>query len=256
MFLAIDLGNSRAKVAIINNEDNNKFIFNDWVTSKPLDLEDLALKLNSFLEITKVKVAVVSSVVTENNQVLGMFLKNHFNITVYFITPKMLDGLILYNQNTVGQVGADILCKSVWIANKIKEDALIIDMGTATVVQYVNKSGWLNAAAITLGLASMYKELYKQTSLLPLVDLQPVENLLGTDTISAIQGGVFWGYVGLINNLAEKACAETKCNNIFLTGGAAKFIKNNVNFTFTYNQYIILESIAIIYAHNLHRMNN
>lgn len=146
-------------------------------------------------------------------------------------------------------IGTDILCKGAWVVNSLKTDALILDVGTATVVQYMNKQQELAKVAITLGLGTIYRNI-SQIASLPLVSPKKVKYALGTDTNSAIESGVFWGYVGMVNTLLQKSVIETGCKNVFITGGLAELILNEIKIPHIYNPDIVFEGINIIYQLN------
>ena len=142
-------------------------------------------------------------------------------------------------------MGLDILCKSLWSFYNCKE-SIIIDVGTASVVQYTCKN-MLEGVAISIGLGSIYGFLHSGTALLPALTVAKSNKLLGGNTNEAIAGGVYYGYIGMIKAFIEQSIVETGCNNIYLTGGLSSMVKDSFTDIVVHNQNLIVEGIKTLY---------
>jgi type III pantothenate kinase len=227
MFLGIDIGNTSIEFAFLTKEGKLEHKF--FIHSKPLSLEELALVCKNNIDFLKtVKYCYISSVVPNNNTIITDFLKQHYNINAYVITQNDFKPYITLAHRSIETVGMDILCKSLWASKILKANTIILDVGTATVVQYVKNNGELMGAGITIGLASIYKYLNSGTALLPNLNPTKANKVLGFNTQSAIEGGVYFGYIGLVVNLIKEAINESNCYNVYLTGGLSDLIFNDV----------------------------
>ena len=115
----------------------------------------------------------------------------------------------------------------IYAKKKFKNSIIVIDFGTATTLDVLNKKGIYNGGVITPGIDLSLKSLKNMTAKLPLVEFKKTKKVIGNTTVSAIQSGFFWGYVSMIEGLIRKINAESnEIYKIILTGGNANFFKN------------------------------
>ncbi len=244
--IAIDLGNTTCEIAFIKNGlILNKF----YVNSKNINLMELKNKLLTYNIDFKNQLWIVSSVVPSENNNLRNFIISEFNVNPIFIESgmfaKQFVGNIINNE-----VGIDILCKSLWASDILKKDVLILDTGTATVLQYINNKGILSGVSITIGFNAIFNQLHLSTNLLPKINESKSRNVFGLNTKDSLQGGVYWGYIGCLNALINKAKEETQCGNIYITGGNSEIFLDDINFNYIHNKNIIFEGMYALYKNN------
>ncbi|MDR2007369.1 MAG: type III pantothenate kinase [Alphaproteobacteria bacterium] len=249
-FIAVDIGNTTIEFAVF---ENNQITAKDYIASKPLNVEDIKnLAVNHKF---KNAIFVVSSVVKANNEPLKIFLENTYSAKVLIIDSSTFNLSLKTENREISSIGMDIIAKSEWAIHHKKNPCIIADVGTATVVQYVDENGYMNKVAITLGLASIYKSLNIITEALPLIEIKPTTSALGTDTITAMQSGIYWGYIGTIDSLISKSIMETNCDNIFITGGLSKLILKDLTHKPRHDNNIIFEGIKVILHNNMDKIN-
>ncbi len=251
-FIAVDIGNTTCEFAVFKDD---KIIDKSFIHSTPLNIEyidNLGDITNHFYEA----LFVISSVTNHNNKKLSSYLQKQYNAKVLIINSLDYIFLMKTEGREISSIGLDIIAKSEWAIAYNKHPCIIVDVGTATVVQYIDNKGYMNKVAITLGLSSIYNVLNSNTALLPLVEPKKTKEALGFDTVSAMQNGIYWGYVGAINSLLSKAKNETKCNNIFITGGLSKLILDDLKENPVYNNNIIFEGIKVILSNNINKVKN
>ncbi|MGV3278179.1 type III pantothenate kinase [Rickettsiales bacterium LUAb2] len=243
--LVIDIGNTLTKFALMNDNGLiNQQVYT--INSKPvLDYASLIEVKNKFLYNLNFEYIIISSVVPNNNPILEKFLSTEINKKYLFINEK-LNTVVKF---TAKEVGADIIAKSAYLAFK-KQEGIILDLGTATVINYINKYGVLEKIAITAGFKAMYEAINNSTSQIPLYTPQKMLTMFHDTTEKAIHGGTYIGYLGLINNLIKEAIKETKCKNIYFTGGYSFLFKNDVNFKSVYDKELLYKGAYIIYKAN------
>lgn len=127
--------------------------------------------------------------------------------------------------------------------------AVVIDVGTAITVDYLDASGAFRGGAILPGLAISARALHEFTDLLPLIEMQqlgPPPPPLGTNTTAAMQAGLFWGAVGGIKEVAARLAADTlRPPQVFLTGGAAANVAALVAHDAQHVPHLTLAGIAL-----------
>lgn len=252
-FIAVDIGNTTCEFAVFKNDE---IIIKSHIPSKPLiNIEDIK-NLSQVNKYFKEAIFVISSVVKNAGENLKIFLEQEYNAQVLVIDNKNYHFLMQTTSRDISSIGLDIIAKSEWAISNSKHPCIIVDVGTATVVQYIDENGSMDKVAITLGLASIYKVLNSNTSLLPLVLPEKTSEALGFDTVSAMQRGVYWGYIGTINSLISKAISETNCNTIFITGGLSELILDDLSEKPVHNSNIIFDGIRVILNNNINKVKN
>lgn len=242
MFVAVDIGNTTIEfVVFYNNLIKDKF----FVSSKDINLENIKHKLQELEIDGKNIMFMISSVVPEATTILNVFLQKQCGSQTYILSYKDFQDTLTTQTINLEHVGLDILCKSLWSFYNCKE-SIIIDVGTASVVQYTCKNK-LECVAISIGLGSIYGFLHSGTALLPSLSVATSNKLLGGNTNDAIAGGVYYGYIGMIQAFIKQSMLETGCKNIYLTGGLSYIIKDSFTDIVVHNQNLIVEGIKKLY---------
>lgn len=244
-FIAIDLGNSTLKAVLFSNK-STKILHKNYINYKQINVNNLQNTLISFftdflqsINIQPINIVVgVSSVVPSKNILLQQILQQ-LNLNYYFLHSNNFAPYVSTKQTPLSQVGLDILLKSFYSIRVLQQNSLILDCGTATVLQHTTHTGLLSGVAITTGLQTMYNALHKQTDLLPQLSPQAVDSVLGNTTQQAIHGGTFFGYVGLVHNLLQQALQQTQnIQQVIITGGLSTLIHQHLPKLHLYNNQL------------------
>jgi type III pantothenate kinase len=132
--------------------------------------------------------------------------------------------------------------------------AIVIDFGTATTFNVINQSGHFLGGAIAPGLGTITAALVERASALPGVELLPPPTAIGPDTIPAIQSGLVYGYVGLVEGLIARIRAEMgEPVTVLATGGLGGLIAPLTPTIDAYDPWLTLAGIGMIYARNVGR---
>jgi len=105
-------------------------------------------------------------------------------------------------------VGADRLCNAVAAHDRYKGAVIVVDFGTATNFDIVAENGDFDGSVIAPGANLSIEALHQAAALLPRVAIHRAQTVIGRDTVPAMQSGVYWGYVGLIDGLIGRIKAE------------------------------------------------
>ncbi len=160
------------------------------------------------------------------------------------------------------KVGVDRLLAAV-TANEIRDPfrpAIVVDLGTAVKVDLVDENGVFRGGAIAPGLRMSAIAMEQQTDALPQADVEPMLDdfctrkiaSVGTNTLDALQAGLFWGTVGTIRELSAQTASKLAVPpEIFLTGGGARTIREGLGDGFFYVEEMVMKGIRTAIRHAL-----
>jgi type III pantothenate kinase len=229
MLLAIDLGNTNVVFGLFSG----KKLLKEWrcPTSK--------LKIqNSKLKIEEV---IVCSVVPALDNKLRKEIKKRFGVTPFFVTAQNIPGLKVRLKNKK-EIGADRVVDGLAAYTLYGGPLVIVDFGTATTFDAISARGEYLGGAIAPGIALARDALYEQTAKLPKIKISAPKGIIGKNTVSAMQSGLVFGYVAMVEGMVERMkteiCAqysvvrtqntEHRTRNtgikVIATGGLAKLI--------------------------------
>ena len=232
--IVIDAGNSDIVVALILNFKITKIYRCKTKVFKNIkDIKSLKYKLFSFLNKRTDKnfnvPSIISSVVPEINNKLSKICLSFFNKKPIFVSSDKISLNIKIKIKKQKELGSDRIANTVAVKRYYKYPAIIVDFGTATTFDVIDKMGNYVGGLITPGINLSLDALYTKTSKLPLIRLKKTKKIVGKDTVSAMQNGIYWGYIGLISFLIKKIKSQYKFKfNTIATGGYAKLFSLNI----------------------------
>lgn len=167
-----------------------------------------------------VKASVIGSVVPDANFNLLTLCRKRFSCEPLIVSAQTVP--IKINLPRPEEVGADRLINAYAAVRDYGSPAIIIDFGTATTFDVVDEQGAYAGGAIAPGPNLSMEALQHAAAKLPRVTIKKPAAVIGTGTVSAMQSGIYWGYVGLIEGLLSRLSAEMKAKPfVIATGGLA-----------------------------------
>ncbi len=248
-YLIIDIGNTNIDFVNFNkltNKYSNKFTID---TSDIL--EGRLGSINNKIKKNFYQGALSSSVVPNAFNNLKKMLKVK-NIHLNEIKDRHLNLPIKLKLNKPKQVGSDRVVNAIAAFKIYKKNSIIIDFGTATTFDVIVQNSYIGGM-ITPGINLSLKVLKEATAKLPLIKLKKTNKYIGKDTVSAMNNGMYWGYIGLIKELVQKIIKETnKKYLVIFTGGLANIFFSSFPFKDkVIDQQITLKGIAETLKFNL-----
>ena len=248
-YLIIDIGNTNIDFVNFNNLTNK--YSNKFTVDTPDILEGRLGTVNKKIKKNFYKGALCSSVVPNAFNKLKKMLKTK-NVHLNEIKDRTLTLPIKVKLNKPKQVGSDRVVNAIAAFKIYKKNSIIIDFGTATTFDVIVQNSYIGGM-ITPGINLSLKVLEEATAKLPLIKLKKTNKYIGKDTVSAINNGMYWGYIGLIKELVQKIIKETKKKYLVIfTGGLANIFFSSFPFKDkVIDQQITLKGIAETLKFNL-----
>jgi type III pantothenate kinase len=259
MLLTLDVGNTNTVLGLypLGSEE----LVAQWRISTRRDQtadEYGVLFLNLFamrkIEVTDIASIIISSVVPPVDSALRQMCDRYFNLKPMFVEPGIKTGMPILVDNPA-EVGADRLVNSVAAYTRYGGPCIVVDFGTATTFDHVSAKGEYLGGVICPGLAISADALFARAAKLSRVDIKRPCRVVGTNTVAAVQSGLFYGYLGLVDGILERMLQEMRSANspepkIVATGGLARLIAGDSRFIEIIDDMLTLDGLRLIYERN------
>lgn len=209
MLLVIDVGNSNTVLGLYKDTH----VVHTWRVSTLQRTTDefglMMLQLFAYegVQVTEIRGVAVCSVVPSSIYAIEKACRRYIKHTARVLGKGADLGMPVRVDNP-GELGPDRVVNCIAALNRFQPPFLIVDFGTATTFDAVDASGAYVGGAIAPGLQISADALFQRTSRLPRVEIMEPATPIGTNTVSAMQSGLFWGYVGLVDGLARRCKAQ------------------------------------------------
>jgi len=253
MVLVMDIGNTNIVFGVYRQE---KLIANWRASTHRQTADEFGMLLKDLfqyekLQLEQIKGVIISSVVPPLTPILEKVSRKYCGVEPLVVGPGVKTGMnILYDNPR--EVGADRIVNAVAAYHLYGGPVIIVDFGTATTFCAVSKNGCYLGGAIAPGIGISTEALFNRAAKLPRIELVKPEKIIGTNTVSSMQSGVVYGYIGLVNYLVKKMKEELGDENTFVvaTGGFAKLIAKDSPLIDEVNPLLTLEGLRLIYEKN------
>lgn len=222
-------------------------------TADEYGLSVLALLRHQNLDASQVKHMVISSVVPPLHPVLESWARAYFQVEPLWIEPGIKTGLKVRIDNPQ-ELGADRLVNAVAGIEKYGAPLVAVDFGTATSFDVVNDKQEFLGGLIAPGLKISAEALFQRASRLPRIEIAEPGHLVGRNTVEAMQSGIFWGYVGLVDGILERLLGELPGAAVVATGGLARSIAGASRHIRHVEPDLTLDGLRILWMKNRGRM--
>ena len=228
MLLAIEQGNTNTLFAVNNGTE--------WVaqwrtaTEANRTADEYAVWLTQLLHMhglgfEDLDGCIISSVVPQSIFNLRNLSRRYMNIEPLVIGENARLGIEV-RITKPSEAGADRLVNAIGAHQAYPGDLLLIDSGTATTFDVVSADGAFEGGLIAPGINLSLHALHEAAAKLPRIAIQKPERVIGKDTVAAMQSGVFWGYIALIEGLVDRIKTEWgKPMTVVGTGGVASLFE-------------------------------
>lgn len=253
MLLALDAGNTNVTIGVFDGAR----LVQHWrlrtIREQTAD-EWGVLLCNLFLladlDLTRIDGMIISSVVPPINQRLAEMAFIYFQREPMFVTAETDTGIRVLYENP-RDVGADRIVNAVAAYRKYGGPCIVVDLGTAITFDVVSANAEYLGGVICPGIVISMEALFARAARLTPVDLEIPEKLIGTNPVSSMQAGFYYGAIGTIDGILERLIADlgpqTAC---VATGGQAEMIVKGSKYLTSVDADLTLEGLRIIWQRN------
>jgi len=247
--VAIDIGNTNVVIGVFQGPSVVDF----WrVTTAKKDAEHYLKTLpDGFRNLQDVEGIVLATVVPDLKEVFEKVCETLFQSKPVVVNADLPIGLKIWYKNP-RQVGADRIANAVGARVLYGTPAIVIDFGTAVTFDIISLGGEYLGGVILPGMGLSRDILHERTALLPWVNIIKPNEVLGRDTVSAIQSGIYWGFVGMVKYLVKRLKASVFPGfegdvKVIATGGYVSYFLSDLEEVHHFDSNLTLKGLKAIY---------
>lgn len=261
MLLAIDVGNTNVVFALVQGQE----IVHRWriATTHARTADEYAVWLTQLMALegidrASVNAAIVSTVVPPTLFHLKQLCTRYFGVEALVVNDPGVDPGVGINVPNPKEVGADRIVNSVAAHTLYGGDLIVVDFGTATTFDTVIDGAYVGGA-IAPGITLSMEALYMAAAALPRIAIEPPENGRGLaqGTVPAMQSGIFFGYVGLVEGLVKRIKSDMSNSfgsktpaKVIGTGGLAGLFNRHTDAIDLVDGDLTIKGLALIHIRN------
>ena len=254
MLLAIDVGNTETKLGVFSTGAAGGRILQMWrlTTARRRTADEIGISLSALfrrsnLAPEEIESIAVSSVVPQNDRELAAACVGYVGLEPRFFSAAT-QHLMDVATDRPREVGSDLVCGAIAARARHGAPTIVIGFGTATTFSAVSKDGVYLGAALAPGIQISIDALVERTAKLPQVALEAPAAVIGHDTVSALQSGIVYGYVGQTEGLVARLKAELGGNaRVVATGGMADVVARHTAVIDAVEPHLVLDGLRLLF---------
>lgn len=256
MLLVIDVGNTNTVLGLYQSEE----LVRSWRlhTDQKRTADEWAITVHELFSLAELPFSavddvIVSCVVPPVLFAIEDLCRVYFRREPCVVGPGIRTGMPILYENP-REVGADRIVNAVAAYARVQRSLIVVDFGTATTFDVISARGEYLGGAIAPGLAISAEALYQRASKLPRVEIACPPQVIARDTVSSMQAGLFYGYVGLVDGIVarmKQELGDEPC--VLATGGLAGLVAPHSQTIDDVQPNLTLEGLRIIFERNQQR---
>lgn len=258
MLLAIDVGNTNIVLGVFDGDA----LVRSWrlQTLRERTADELGLLVDGLfahhrLERSKIHALVMGSVVPPLTSTTRLMAEQYFGLTALVVEPGVNTDMPILYENPA-EVGADRIVNAIAAYERFGRAArprplVVVDFGTATTFDAITAKGEYLGGAICPGVQISADALFQRAARLPRIDVRKPSTIVGRTTVGAMESGLFWGYVGMVEGLVRRMGDELGGDALCVaTGGLADVIAPETPLIHHVDPDLTLHGLRIVWARN------
>ncbi len=248
--LVIDAGNTNTVLGLYQGASLRAL----WrlATSRERTADEYGVVIHNLFALEKLSASdisgiMIASVVPPMNFVLAEMARKYFKMEAQFLGPGTRTGMAIL-VDTPQEVGADRIADAVAAFEKYGGPCIVMDFGTAITFDCVSQKGEYLGGVIMPGIGISSEALFERTAKLPRVEFREPDRVIGTNTITNIQSGLFYGAVDAVDGMLDRLCAILgKQTKVIAAGGQAPLVAGASKYKPLIDSSLTLDGLRIIY---------
>ena len=257
MLLAIDVGNTNIVLGVFDGER----LVVSWrlATWRERTADELGLLVDglfahSRVDLEKVRGVILGSVVPPLTGTVQAMAKRYFNVDPLTVEPGIETGMRILYENP-SEVGADRILNGIAayerFGRSVNRPLIVVDFGTATTLDAISAKGEYLGGAICPGVQISADALFQRAARLPRIDVRKPARVVGRTTVGAMESGLFYGYVGMVEGLVRRMSDELGGDAMAVaTGGLASVISPEIPSIKHVDPDLTLHGLRIVWDRN------
>ncbi len=255
MIFVLDTGNTNTVLGVFKNDE----LIHEWriKTDRHKTEDEFGMLIKSLFDhkgilFSQFEGVIISSVVPPIMLALEKMCKVYFNLDPLVIGRKNVNPFLKICYPNPEEIGADRIVNAVSAIEEFNVPLIIIDFGTATTFCYINEQKEYMGGLIAPGIKISMEALYDKASKLPKIEIQQPPSVVGTSTVTAMQSGVFYGYIGQVDGIVGRIKDQVKTNpTVIATGGLATLLAGDSATIDHVDPHLTLKGLYLIYQRNM-----
>lgn len=254
MLLTVDVGNTNITLGLFKGD---KVYATFRITTQMARTSDeygsliAEMIVRKGIDIKSIQDVIISSVVPKVMYSLNNGIVKYFGIKPIIVGLGTKTGIKI-NRTDPREVGSDRIVDAVAAYEIYGGPCIVVDFGTATTYDLVGPEGTFDAGVTSPGIRICAKALWNETAKLPEIEIKKPDTILAKDTITSMQAGIVYGYIGQTEYIIDKMKEESGLDNlkVIATGGMGRIICENTDRIDVYDNELTLQGMRIIYEKN------
>jgi len=262
MLLALDVGNTNTVLGIYRLDGEKAELAAHWrvTTHRAQTVDEYGVFFVNLFEMhgmspKQVHHIIIASVVPPVDSTLRQVCQDYFGVEPMFVEPGIKTGMPMLIDNPT-ELGSDRLADCIAAYDRYGGPCIVVDFGTATKFEVISERGEYLGGAIAPGLGLSAEALFARAAKLSRVDIKRPAKVIGTNTITHLQSGLYFGYIGLVDGILERILEELKQSTpdkaprIVATGGLARQIAPDSRYIQEIDDLLTIDGLRILFERN------